>query len=71
MSGYRIICGGCLDVLRGMEGESVHCCVTSPPYWGWRGGDAGCESIGVELNPSYVDLAHARMRQHVLDLVGT
>jgi len=23
--------GNCLDVLRGMEAQSVNCCVTSPP----------------------------------------
>ncbi len=43
--------GNCTDVLRSLPAESVHCCVTSPPYWGLRdygnpptiwGGDAGC-----------------------------
>lgn len=28
--------GDVLTVLRGMESESAHCCVTSPPYWGLR-----------------------------------
>jgi len=28
--------GHVLDVLKGMPGESVHMCVTSPPYWGLR-----------------------------------
>ena len=28
--------GGCLDALRGLPDASVHCCVTSPPYWGLR-----------------------------------
>lgn len=28
--------GDCLHVLRGMPSESVHCCITSPPYWGLR-----------------------------------
>jgi len=28
--------GDALSVLRGLEPESVHCCVTSPPYWGLR-----------------------------------
>ncbi|HEY1299227.1 MAG TPA: DNA methyltransferase [Stellaceae bacterium] len=43
--------GHVLDRLREMPGESVHCVVTSPPYWGLRdyggppqiwGGDPGC-----------------------------
>jgi len=34
--GYEILQGDCLDVLRGMASESVHCCVTSPPYFGLR-----------------------------------
>lgn len=28
--------GHTLDVLRGLPSDSVHCCVTSPPYWGLR-----------------------------------
>ena len=28
--------GNVTEVLSGMEAESVHCCVTSPPYWGLR-----------------------------------
>jgi DNA modification methylase len=46
----RIIIGDCLDVLRGMEAESVHACVTSPPYWGLR--DYGVDGqIGLEKTP--------------------
>lgn len=50
--GWRIEQGHVLDVLRTMESESVHCVVTSPPYWGLRsyktelqvwGGDASCD----------------------------
>jgi DNA modification methylase len=29
----RIINGDCRDVLRTLPDESVHCVVTSPPYW--------------------------------------
>jgi len=32
----QIVCGDALGVLRGMPDQSVHCCVTSPPYWGLR-----------------------------------
>ena len=32
----RILRGDCRDVLKGLPDESVHCVVTSPPYWGLR-----------------------------------
>ena len=43
--------GNALDVLAGLPSESVHCCVTSPPYWGlrsyngdtWECGDPSCD----------------------------
>jgi len=42
--------GDCLEVLRGMDSESVQCCVTSPPYWGLR--DYGVEGqLGLEKTP--------------------
>jgi DNA modification methylase len=47
----RIITGDCRDVLRTLPDESVHCVVTSPPYWGLRDyGVAG--AIGLENNLS-------------------
>jgi DNA modification methylase len=43
----RIINGDCRDVLKTLPDESVHCVVTSPPYWGLRDyGVAG--QIGLE-----------------------
>ena len=48
----RILHGDCRDVLASLPADSVHCVVTSPPYWGLRdygippsvwGGDAACE----------------------------
>ncbi len=33
---YRIIEGDVMDVLPTLKTESVHCVVTSPPYWGLR-----------------------------------
>ena len=48
---FQILQGDALTILRTLPAESVHCCVTSPPYWGLRdykleplvwGGDAGC-----------------------------
>ena len=43
----RILKGDCREVLRTLPDESVHCVVTSPPYWGLR--DYGVEGqIGLE-----------------------
>ena len=52
---WQIHTGDALDVLRGMEAESVHCCVTSPPYWGLR--DYGVKGqLGLERTPEeYVE----------------
>jgi len=36
MAGMRILQGCALVRSRGLEAESVNCCVTSPPYWGLR-----------------------------------
>lgn len=42
--------GDCRDVLRSLPDASVHCCVTSPPYFGLR--DYGNDSqIGLEPTP--------------------
>jgi DNA modification methylase len=42
--------GDCRDVLRAMPDQSVHCCVTSPPYFGLRDyGHTG--QIGLEPTP--------------------
>lgn len=46
----QILKGDCRDVLRTLPDESVHCVVTSPPYFGLRDyGMAG--QIGLELTP--------------------
>jgi DNA modification methylase len=45
-----ILKGDCREVLRGLPADSVHCCVTSPPYFGLRDyGMAG--QIGLEPTP--------------------
>lgn len=42
--------GDCMDGLRAMPDQSVHCCVTSPPYYGLR--DYGMPGqIGLEDTP--------------------
>ncbi len=46
----QIIQGDCLSVLKKLPDQSVHCCVTSPPYWGLR--DYGVEGqLGLESTP--------------------
>lgn len=45
--------GDCRDMLRTLPDGSVHCCISSPPYWGlrdygtgtWEGGDPLCDHI--------------------------
>jgi len=49
----QIITGDALAVLKTLPDQNVHCCVTSPPYWGlrdygtatWVGGDNGCDHM--------------------------
>ena len=48
-----IYIGDCRDVLKTLPDKSVHCVVTSPPYWGlrdygtaeWEGGNVKCNHI--------------------------
>ena len=56
----RILHGDALKVLAGLPDESVHCCITSPPYWGLRSykGDPGM--IGLE----------ATFEEHLANLVA-
>jgi DNA modification methylase len=49
--------GDCRAVMAELPAESVHCVVTSPPYWGlrdygtatWVGGDEGCDHLAGPL----------------------
>ena len=50
MTSQRIIQGDCIEAMRTLPDASVHCCVTSPPYWGLR--DYGHDGqIGLEATP--------------------
>lgn len=50
MSTISIIVGDCIKSMQAMPAQSVHCCVTSPPYFGLR--DYGHEGqIGLEETP--------------------
>ena len=47
----RVVVGDALRALCGMPDRSVHCVVTSPPYWGLR--DYGTEGqLGLERSPA-------------------
>ena len=49
--GVKIYLGDCRDILPTLPADSVHCCVTSPPYFGLR--DYGCDGqIGLEPTPA-------------------
>jgi DNA modification methylase len=47
----EILIGDCREVLATLPSGSVHCCITSPPYWGlrdygtatWEEGEEGCD----------------------------
>jgi DNA modification methylase len=48
---FQILDGDCIDMMREMEAESVHCVATSPPYFNLRDyGAAG--QIGMETTPA-------------------
>jgi DNA modification methylase len=48
---HQILVGDCIDMMRTLPDQSVHTCVTSPPYFGLR--DYGVEGqIGLEETPA-------------------
>lgn len=51
-----ILIGDVRKQLATLPDNSVHCVITSPPYWGRSG-------IGIELNPDYAALARKRIDQ--------
>jgi DNA modification methylase len=60
----RLLTGDCRDLLPTLADGSVHCVVTSPPYYGlrdygtalWDGGDAACDHVKTVYKPqSYAD----------------
>jgi DNA modification methylase len=56
-SDFTLYVGDVREVLRDLPAESVHCVVTSPPYWGlrdygtglWEGGNPDCDHAGMPL----------------------
>ena len=50
MNNYKVLVGDCIQSMQTLEDQSIHCCVTSPPYFGLR--DYGHDDqIGVEETP--------------------
>lgn len=47
---HLILQGDCIEMLRTIPDASVHCCMTSPPYWGLRDYGHGGQ-IGLEETP--------------------
>src|SRR5437879_3809734 len=54
MPSLQILQGDTLSVLKTLASDSVHCVVSSPPFWGlrdygtaqWEGGDPACDHKG-------------------------
>jgi DNA modification methylase len=70
----RILTGDCREVLRELADESVHCIVTSPPYWGlrdygtatWEGGEPGCTHSARRLSDFEGVATDARSRDRIV-----
>jgi DNA modification methylase len=69
--GITIYCGDAATVLAEMPDQSVHCCVTSPPYWGlrdygtgtWEGGDEACDHKNVKQVERNLNHSASEQRQ--------
>lgn len=46
----QIYHGNCLNILKELPDNSIHCCITSPPYWGLRDYQVD-EQFGLESTP--------------------
>lgn len=62
MTDNTIYCGGALEVLKTFPDESIHCCVTSPPYFGLRDyhskGQLGLEKTPVKYVRALCEILH-------------
>lgn len=63
MSQHRILVGDCIQMMRTLPDQSVHTCITSPPYFGLR--DYGVDGqIGLEDSPrEFIDSLVAVFRE--------
>ena len=60
---FKVLCGDALQTLTAMPSESVHMCMTSPPYWGHREYDAA--GIGQEATHSAYVIALSKIMKEV------
>lgn len=62
--------GDCREILKTLPEKSVHCCVTSPPYYGLR--DYGVDGqIGLESSPeSYVNVHRLLIQYRVFSKIS-
>ena len=69
----HIMIGNCIESMEKIPNNSIHCCITSPPYWGlrdygtakWEGGDEKCEHKEAKEKSRYdYDLSKARTGTH-------
>ncbi|WP_405124386.1 DNA-methyltransferase [Pseudomonas alloputida] len=60
---HRILVGDCIEMMRTLPDQSVHTCITSPPYFGLR--DYGVDGqIGLEASPrEFIDSLVAVFRE--------
>lgn len=72
-----VVSDDCYDALRALPKESVHCVVTSPPYWGlrdygtggWSGGDAACDHThGNDQSFAYTEKRDQAMKTPMLNV---
>ena len=77
IGGATLYLGDALEVVRALPDCSVHCCVTSPPYWGlrdygtakWEGGDPACDHK--QESPRERDFANRRGETKANGFAGT
>jgi DNA modification methylase len=71
MNGITILQGDALEVLKTMPDESVHCVLTSPPYWRQRdykmAGQVGLEETPEEYTQRLVEIFREARRALALD----
>jgi site-specific DNA-methyltransferase (adenine-specific) len=74
----RILQGDCRERLAELPDGSVHCCVTSPPYFGlrdygtgaWEGGDPDCRHVRLKRGASTIDGGHYQSREIYAETCG-
>jgi DNA modification methylase len=57
MEKNKVHLGNCSGLAKQLETESIHCMISSPPYWGlrdyqtgkWHGGDPDCDHVESEI----------------------